>query len=87
MAEQKNKKRRCENCNSVMKQQFNGLKHCKCGTSWQKGVGYFQRTNDMVFALERKVTPKGKNSVRTKQVPVVRYKEADESIKATECIT
>ena len=87
MAEQKNKKRRCENCGAVMKQQFIGLKHCKCGTSWQKGVGYFQRTDDMVFALERKVTQKGKNSVRTKQVPVIRYKEADEPIKTRKCIT
>ena len=26
----------------------------------------------MVFALERKVTKKGKNSIRTKQVPVIR---------------
>ena len=70
----KNKpKRRCENCGRVMKQQFIGLKHCKCGTSWSKATGYFERTPDMVFALERKVTKKGKNSVRTKQVPVIRY--------------
>jgi hypothetical protein len=62
-----------------MKQQFIGLKHCKCGTSWQKGVGYFQRTNNMVFALKRKVTKKGKNSIRTKQVPVIRYKPETES--------
>jgi hypothetical protein len=64
-----------------MKQQFIGLKHCKCGTSWQKGVGYFQRTSDMVFALERKVIKKGKNSVRTKQVPVIRSKEGMEANK------
>jgi len=67
-------KRRCENCGKAMKQQFIGLKHCKCGTSWQKGVGYFKRSDDMVFALERKVVKKGKNSVRAKQVPVVRHK-------------
>ena len=71
----KNPKRRCENCGHVMKQQFIGLKHCKCGTSWSKSGGYFQRTPDMVFALERKVIKKGKNSIRTKQVPVIRYKE------------
>jgi hypothetical protein len=76
-------KRRCENCGKVMKQQFIGLKHCKCGVSWQKGVGYFQRTNDMVFALERKVTKKGKNSVSAKQVPVIRYNdEWDEDTKS-----
>jgi len=70
-----NPKRRCENCGRVMKQQFIGLKHCKCGTSWSKTDGYFKRTPDMVFALERRVTKKGKNSIRTKQVPVIRYKE------------
>jgi len=80
-------KRKCINCGKAMKQQFVGLKHCKCGTGWQKGVGYFQRTDDMVFALERKATQKGENSVRTKQVPIVRYKESDESIKARQCIT
>ena len=75
MTGQSNQKRRCVNCNSVMKQQFIGLKHCKCGISWLKDTGYFERTTDMVFALERRVTKKSKNSVRTKQVPVIRYKE------------
>ena len=76
-------KRRCENCGKVMKQQFIGLLHCKCGISWQKGVGYFQRTNDMVFTLERKVTKKSKNSVSTKQVPIIRYNdEWDEGLDA-----
>jgi hypothetical protein len=70
----KNPKRRFENCNRVMAQQFIGLKHCKCGTSWSKADGYFERTPDMVFALERKVTKKGKNSIRTKQVPVIRIR-------------
>ena len=70
----KNPKRRCENCGCVMKQQFIGLKHCKCGTSWSKSDGYFERTPDMVFALQRKVTRKGKNSILTKQVPTIRYK-------------
>lgn len=70
-----NPKRRCVNCGRAMKQQFIGLKHCKCGTSWSKSDGYFERTPDMVFALQRKVTKKGKNSIRTKQVPVIRYKE------------
>jgi len=73
----KNPKRRCENCNRVMKQQFIGLKHCKCGTSWSKADGYFERTPDMVFALQRKVTKKGKNSIQTKQVPVIRHKGHD----------
>lgn len=73
----KNPKKRCPNCNRVMKQQFIGLKHCKCGTSWSKSGGYFERTPDMVFALQRKVTKKGENSIRTKQVPVIRHKGHD----------
>ena len=73
----RNPKRRCENCGHAMKQQFIGLKHCKCGTSWSKSEGYFERAPDMVFALQRKVTKKGKNSIRTKQVPVIRYKTLD----------
>ena len=72
-----NPKRRCINCGRAMKQQFIGLKHCKCGMSWSKAGGYFERTPDMVFALERRVTKKGKNSIRTKQVPVIRYKGDD----------
>lgn len=64
----------CPNCGRKMKQQFIGLQHCKCGMSWKKDIGYFERTNDMVFALQRQVTKKGKNSVRTKQVPIIRYK-------------
>jgi predicted amidophosphoribosyltransferase len=71
----KNSKRRCENCGRAMKSQFIGLKHCKCGTSWSKKDGYFQRTSDMVFALERRVIKKSKNTVKTKQVPVIRFKE------------
>jgi len=67
-------KRRCPNCGRAMVQQFIGLKHCKCGTSWKKDIGYFERSPDMVFALERQVTKKGKNSIRTKKVPVIRQK-------------
>jgi len=58
-----------------MKQQFLGLQHCKCGMSWKEDIGYFERTPDMVFALEQRVVKKGKNSVKTKQVPVIRYKD------------
>jgi len=75
----KNPKRRCENCGCVMKQQFIDLKHCKCGTSWSKANGYFERTPDMVFALQRKVIKKGKNSIRAKQVPVMRYRQNETS--------
>jgi len=64
----------CPNCGRKMRQQFIGLQHCKCGISWKKDIGFFERTPDMVFALERRVTKKGKNSIRTKQVPIIRYK-------------
>lgn len=77
MPKRPNPKRRCINCGHVMKQQFIGLKHCKCGMSWSKSAGYFERTPDMVFALQRKVTKKSKNSIRTKQVPVNRFKALD----------
>lgn len=45
-----------------------GLLHCKCGISYHKDMGYFERTKDMVFALERKKIRK-----KIKQVPVIRY--------------
>lgn len=54
-----------------MKQQFIGLRHCKCGTSCLRG-SYFQRTSDMAFCLRRvKVGKSGK----TKQIPYIRYDE------------
>ena len=59
----------CINCGRKMKQQFIGLHHCECGISWKKDIGYFERTSDMVFALERFTVGK-----KTKQVPVIRYK-------------
>lgn len=53
-----------------MKQQFIGLLHCKCGISYHKDMGYFERTENMIFALQRKRIGK-----KIKQVPVIRYKE------------
>jgi len=72
--QKKRPKKRCPSCEKVMVQQFIGLKHCKCGLTWSKSEGYFERTGDMVFALERQVAKKSKNSVKAKQVPVVRHK-------------
>lgn len=40
-----------------MKQQFIGLRHCKCGISWKKDIGYFERTSDMIFALDDNKKP------------------------------
>ena len=64
----------CPNCGRKMKQQFIGLQHCKCGVSWKKGVGFFERTTDMKFCLERR-TVRGK----VKQCPVIRYGEKKEA--------
>ena len=60
----------CPVCGRKMKQQFIGLQHCKCGMSWKKDIGYFERTGDMVFALERRKVGK-----KTKQCPVIRYRK------------
>ena len=60
----------CPNCGRKMKQQFIGLQHCKCGMSWKKDIGFFERTSDMVFALLRRNVGK-----KVKQVPVIRRKQ------------
>lgn len=52
-----------------MKQQFIGLRHCKCGMSWKKGVGFFKRNSEMIFALERRRIGK-----KIKQYPIIRVK-------------
>lgn len=64
----------CPNCARKMKQQFIGLQHCKCGISWKCDMGYFERTNDMVFALQRVKIGK-----KVKQTPVIRIKERKEN--------
>lgn len=57
----------CPVCGRKMKQQFIGLQHYRCGMSWKRDVGFFERTPDMVFALERKRIGK-----KQKQMPVIR---------------
>lgn len=44
-----------------MRQQFIGLQHCKCGMSWKKDIGFFERTNDMVFVQGREADGKKEN--------------------------
>ena len=56
----------CPNCGRKMKQQFIGLQHCKCGISWKKGSGFFERDSNMVFALEK--------NANGRQNPVIRRK-------------
>ena len=81
-----NNKRICPDCGRKMVQQFSGLKHCKCGTSWKKDTGYFKRTPYMTFALQRQTIGK-----KVKQVPVIRYKNSggdDESaVEINEAVT
>ena len=60
----------CPNCGRKMKQQFIGLQHCRCGMSWKKGEGFFERSSEMVFALERRRIGK-----KVKQCPVIRYRD------------
>ncbi|GHU68052.1 hypothetical protein FACS1894184_09140 [Clostridia bacterium] len=62
-------KRVCPNCGRKMTQQFIGLKHCKCGMSWSRQNGYFERSSDMVFCLEKRWVGKKK-----KNLPVVRFR-------------
>lgn len=62
--------KRCPACGRKMKQQFIGLQHCRCGMSWQKDVGYFERDSSMVFALERRKVGK-----KVKQCPVIRHRD------------
>ena len=57
----------CPNCGRKMKQQFIGLQHCRCGMSWKRDIGFFERTPDMVFVLERRQIGK-----KIKQRPVIR---------------
>lgn len=61
--------KKCPNCGRKMKQQFIGLQHCRCGLSWKKDIGFFERTSNMIFVLERKKVGK-----KIKQIPVIRYK-------------
>lgn len=60
----------CPACGRKMKQQFIGLQHCKCGISWKKDMGFFERTQNMIFTVERHKTTSGK----TRQIPNIRYK-------------
>ena len=60
----------CPRCGRKMKQQFIDLQHCKCGMSWKKDAGFFERTGDMVFCLQRR-----KAGSKVKQFPVIHYKE------------
>ena len=62
----------CPRCGRKMKQQFIGLQHCKCGMSWKRDIGFFERTNEMVFCLERRYI-----NGKPKQQPTIRYNKDD----------
>lgn len=63
----------CPDCGRKMKQQFIWLQHCKCGISWKRDIGFFKRTQDMVFALQRV-----KSGKKTVQRPIIRIKQKEE---------
>lgn len=42
--------------------------------SYHKDMGYFERTSNMVFALQRKKVGK-----KTKQVSIIRYKNEEQN--------
>lgn len=85
-------KRVCPNCGRKMKQQFIGLFHCKCGLSWKRDIGFFERTPNMVFALERiqagkKVNePRFSNYFIEKRGLIVCGKPCDKGLSAS-CIS
>ena len=60
----------CPHCGRKMKQQFIDLQHYKCGMSWKKDLGFFERTPNMVFCLQRNII-----NVKVKRCPVIRFKE------------
>ncbi len=60
----------CPHCGRKMKQQFIDLQHCKCGMSWKKDLGFFERTPNMVFCLQRNMI-----NGKVKRCPVIRFKE------------
>ena len=53
----------CPRCGRKMKCQFNGLQHCKCGISWIREEGFFERTPDMIFCLKRVKKGKGPHAM------------------------
>ena len=44
----------CPVCGRKMKQQFIGLQHCKCGMSWKKDIGFFERTYTVEYCQHRR---------------------------------
>lgn len=62
----------CPCCGRKMKQQFIGLQHCRCGISWKKNEGFFDRTSGMTFILERRSVGK-----KIKQMPTVQHMNND----------
>lgn len=62
--------KKCPNCGRIMKHQFNDLMHCRCGVSWAPHMGFFRRTSDMTFCLQRK-----KVGRKTKNLSVIKHKK------------
>lgn len=60
----------CPRCGHKMKQQFIGLQHCRCGMSWKRDIGFFERIPDMVFGLGH-----NKTGQKPSRIIEIRYKE------------
>lgn len=54
----------CPVCGRKMKQQFIGLQHCRCGVSWKKGIGFFERTPDTVILKRCGLRHRGFHALR-----------------------
>lgn len=52
-------KRVCPNCGRKMKQQFIGLFHCKCGTSWKRDIGFLSEPRIWYLHLSEKARQQG----------------------------
>ena len=62
----------CPSCARRMEQQFIGIQYCRCGISWKKGMGFFERTSNMPVVLAlRKIGKK------FKKCPAVHYRTGE----------
>ena len=63
----------CPNCGRKMKQQFIGLQHCKCGMSWKKDIGFFERTGGYSFRSGTEESREKDETVSGDPVQITKY--------------
>lgn len=66
-------KKVCPNCGRKMKQQFIGLQHCKCGMSWKKDIGFFERTGGYSFRSGTEESREKDETVSGDPVQITKY--------------